>query len=606
VIGLLAAPDVLDRLLVLAGRLHPLVLHLPIGLAIGLAALEILRRRDDLSRVRGILVWLLALSAIVTAATGLALGEEDPDGSDTFYWHKRAGIAFAAATVLVAIAASKWPRAYRLLLALALALLLPAGHLGASLTHGENWLTKPLAALFGADGGGASPAGGADSGVGAGERAPGDADSAGATSDDGAGASAATPPPLADFAKVVAPILVARCANCHGETRQRSGLDLHTPDGIAAGSKHGPVLVAGQPADSELLVRMQLPLDDEDHMPPEEKPQPEPREIEAVEAWIAAGAPFTGHVPALAAFLDLPVLHASTEPGPGGAAPGTPDAAPALTPAASRPAALPAPEPAAGAAVQALRDAFVHVQPVAAGSPLLWVDFAAVSGATTDAGAAVLLEPVREQLAELSLARCEVGDALAPLLARMPRLQRLDLRDTRFTTAGLTALAGHPALAELVLARTRLDAGAVDALLALPALSAVRLWGAGLDAAALARLAAARPGLDIDAGTDGESLALEVEPPVAVAKAGAPVAPVTPGAPVTPVTPGAPVTPVTPVTPGAAASALAPVNATCPVSGQPVNPAFLVVDEGRVVGFCCKECPGRFFADPQRYRPLVK
>ncbi len=564
-IGLVATPDVLQRLLVLAGRLHPLVLHLPIGLAVGLAALEVLRRRDDLSRVRVCLAWLLALFAIVTAATGLALGEEEADGGDTFYWHKRAGIAFACAAVLVATTASKWPRAYRVLLGLALALLIPAGHLGASLTHGENWLTKPLAALFsaadadGADGATANATGDAR----AGERALVEAHPAGVAT-----ASAAAPPaPLADFATVIEPIFVARCANCHGATRQRAGLDLHTPQGIAAGGKHGPVFVAGQPVESHLLVRMQLPLDDDDHMPPEGKPQPEPREIDAVDAWIGAGAPFTGHVPALGAFLDLPVLHASA---------GAENAVPAATDVA--PAEVPAPTPAPASALAALRDALVHVQSVAAGSPLLWVDFAAASRATTDAGATALLEPVREQLVDLSLARCEVGDALAPLFARMPRLQRLDLCDTRFTTAGLTSLAGHPALAELVLARTSLDATAVDALLALPALRSVRLWGAGLDAAALQRLAAARPGLDIDADSDGESLALEVEPPVAVAKAAA----------------------------AAPTPALTPVNAMCPVSGEPVNPAFLIVDEGRVVGFCCKDCPGRFFADPQRYRPLVK
>src|SRR5882762_8714502 len=48
-----------------------------------------------------------------------------------------------------------------------------------------------------------------------------------------------------------------------------------------------------------MLRRCQLPADDEDHMPPAEKPQPTAADVAALRAWIAAGAPFTGVVDGL-------------------------------------------------------------------------------------------------------------------------------------------------------------------------------------------------------------------------------------------------------------------------------------------------------------------
>ena len=60
--------------------------------------------------------------------------------------------------------------------------------------------------------------------------------------------------------------------------------------------------------------------------------------------------------------------------------------------------------------------------------------------------------------------------------------------------------------------------------------------------------------------------------------------------------------PAAPPTTAASATALKPVNATCPVSGTPVNPAFSIVFEGRVIGFCCSNCPTKFWADPQSYK----
>src|SRR5689334_19712735 len=46
------------------------------------------------------------------------------------------------------------------------------------------------------------------------------------------------------YDEVVAPILRARCAECHGEQKQKAKLALHTWETLMHGSEGGPVIVA--------------------------------------------------------------------------------------------------------------------------------------------------------------------------------------------------------------------------------------------------------------------------------------------------------------------------------------------------------------------------
>jgi YHS domain-containing protein len=45
-------------------------------------------------------------------------------------------------------------------------------------------------------------------------------------------------------------------------------------------------------------------------------------------------------------------------------------------------------------------------------------------------------------------------------------------------------------------------------------------------------------------------------------------------------------------------------NATCPISGDPIEPAGQKVMIGDVVyGFCCEDCIAEFKANPSEYLP---
>jgi uncharacterized membrane protein len=540
------------------GRLHPLVLHLPIGLVAAAFVLELLALRGRATRpAQGPLLVLAALAAIFTAGSGWVLAHEDGYDGAVTERHERLGIAVAVATTLAALLFRRAERSslltalYRVALAIAFALLVPAGHLGSVLTHGEDWLdgprrrvppVVPVAATNGASG---NADGAPSSGVS--EPEP-------------------EPPPAPDtYASVIEPILAAYCTNCHGSGKHKGELRMHTREGLLAGGESGAVLVPGDAAASLLLTRVEFALEHEDHMPPEGKPQPSADELTALRAWIVAGAPFEGHVE-LGVEVAPPAPRGAEEPAPEEASAG----APAEAPKAQRPVEPPA------ELLLALDAAFVHHERLAPGAPTLWIDTAAIALTLDQTAFERLIVPLGPWIGELSLARAPLADdALAPIAA-FPALTRLDLRATKVSAAGQARLAGHATLRELVLAQTALDDGAVTTLTSLPALARVTLWKAGLSAEALARLRAERPTLVVQAG-DESAAVLEQEGELAFSS----------DRPL----PGFEEIPLE----------LRPINTKCPVSDSPVNPKYTVTHEGRVIGFCCPNCPAQFSAEPAKF-----
>ena len=92
------------------------------------------------------------------------------------------------------------------------------------------------------------------------------------------------------FEEKVRPLLIARCQGCHGERVAEGGLRLDNLPSVLAGGDSGPILTPGDPAASRIVkvVRREA----EPAMPPDE-PLPA-AEMEILEAWIAAGVPWSG------------------------------------------------------------------------------------------------------------------------------------------------------------------------------------------------------------------------------------------------------------------------------------------------------------------------
>jgi len=103
----------------------------------------------------------------------------------------------------------------------------------------------------------------------------------------------AVPPGRVDFLFQIRPILSEHCYACHGPDDQsrRAGLRLDEPRAFDKPLESGAMLVtAGEPEESELLLRM-LSTDADEIMPPPATKNPlSPAQIELVRRWIEQGA----------------------------------------------------------------------------------------------------------------------------------------------------------------------------------------------------------------------------------------------------------------------------------------------------------------------------
>jgi hypothetical protein len=257
--------EILSDLAQFAGRWHLVLLHLPIGFLVLLGTLELLSlypkwRHATLSNP--FILYLTAPVAVITATCGWLLAQAGGYDERLLFLHRWTGIGVAVASCLLAWVHSRgWTGRYRVLLVVTLCLTLLAGHYGASLTHGSGFLIRYAPPWL--------PGVSAISAEGAGR---GDEAEASCYAD-------------------VEPTFTQYCGSCHGPNKAKAGLRLDSFGQIFRGGDSGPALVAGDPGASLLMKRLRLPVEDDDHMPPEGKPQPTEEEVGRILAWISAGAP---------------------------------------------------------------------------------------------------------------------------------------------------------------------------------------------------------------------------------------------------------------------------------------------------------------------------
>lgn len=89
---------------------------------------------------------------------------------------------------------------------------------------------------------------------------------------------------------VVAPLLAARCASCHGDAKQKGKLRVDSIEALVAGGKGGPAIIPGNASSGTLLARSHLPVEDDKHMPPAREAQLDATQIELISWWIGQGA----------------------------------------------------------------------------------------------------------------------------------------------------------------------------------------------------------------------------------------------------------------------------------------------------------------------------
>lgn len=105
-----------------------------------------------------------------------------------------------------------------------------------------------------------------------------------------------------DFEKQIWPFVKNSCVKCHkppykderGRKRKpKSGMVITNKKDFMKGGEGGVIIVPGKPEESEFLQRTLLPLDHEDHQPPEGKADElTDAEKKLLEIWIKQGADF--------------------------------------------------------------------------------------------------------------------------------------------------------------------------------------------------------------------------------------------------------------------------------------------------------------------------
>lgn len=310
---MIAETGALDAWLNLLGRLHPLMVHFPLALAIVAALVELwraMRRHEGPSPFAVTALWFAALGGVGAACSGWANAAYGGESTSVdLFLHRWGGVAVAVLLVALAVTGTTasraghaaWSGIWRMGLVLCAGVVAVVGHFGGNLVHGEGYVTRALWTALRASQGTASEEVGrpavAETPLVPTEPASAEPASAGpAPSESGDPASAVPGGALAVTIGVVTyedlvPFFESRCFECHGRGKSKAGIRLDEPAELVGRERRGRTIVKpGDPEGSSLLTVLTLPVDDELAMPPEGE-RASSAEIAKVRAWIAAGAP---------------------------------------------------------------------------------------------------------------------------------------------------------------------------------------------------------------------------------------------------------------------------------------------------------------------------
>jgi uncharacterized membrane protein len=254
------------------GHLHPLIVHLPIGvLLLGIFMMVYQHYSKVVLQTAISLAFLVgSISAILACVAGWLLSNSGEYDAVLVQKHQWTGISTAAIGLL-----AYFLKQYRKLLAVILTLLIfITGHYGGTLTHGENYLFS------------------SNENANTSQADTLKTESKIMTQTISIGPDSLTIETHNVYKEQIAPLLRLRCYNCHSAIKLKNGLRLDGEAYIKKGGKNGRVFVAGDIFKSPLYATLLLPLDDEKHMPPKGKHQLSQNEILIIENWIKSGASF--------------------------------------------------------------------------------------------------------------------------------------------------------------------------------------------------------------------------------------------------------------------------------------------------------------------------
>jgi len=242
------------------GRLHPVVVHLPIGFLLLAVLLDLAAWKARFQHLRQAVPFVLFLgflSAVVACLFGYLLSLTGDYNDVLLNRHKVSGIALAVGAGIllwIRIRINNFSlRIFSGLLVGLMVLISYSGHQGGNLTHGSDYLS--LETLF--------------------QEAREKPESASAA---------------LLFEDVVHPLLKQKCGQCHGPGKMKGEFSLASHGELMDGGKSGPAVVPGKLAESELFRRITLDPAHKEFMPTDGKPPLTAEETNLIAYWIEAKA----------------------------------------------------------------------------------------------------------------------------------------------------------------------------------------------------------------------------------------------------------------------------------------------------------------------------
>ena len=456
----------------LIGHLHPLLVHLPIGIfsfafVISLFGAE-KRKQFDAALSYALLIG--AISALVTCIAGYLLSGSGEYDLDLVQKHQWTGIATCTLGFLAYFIAQY----RRLLVWITCAVMAVAGHLGGTMTHGEDYFfglvdeetTKAVVIT----------------------------DSTVKTSTEQPKADAVLEKTEAQreislYEDQVVAILQSKCYTCHSKIKKKGGLRLDSEDFIKKGGKNGAVLTAGDADNSKLYTNMLLPLEDEDHMPPKGKKQLSAAEIATIHRWVKMADPFAKTTMITTSVKITETVPQAVEPPPPPAVEKTATVVPTKT--ISIAAANPI-------NIDAIKKLNVVVTPMQSGSNGLSLNFVNLKNFNNK----ILDQAIglKEQIVQLKLTNQPVTDQDLQKIKQFTNLRQLQLEKTKVTDEGMDQLKSMQSLEQLNLYGTAVSDKGLEKLVACKNLKNLFLWKTNATAEGIAKLKQALPNLTIEAG----------------------------------------------------------------------------------------------------------
>ena len=436
----------LPRLVSWVGRWHPLVLHFPIVLLLIAIFLGLTGKE-----VPHLLLTVGVLSALITAVSGFFLGKDALVKGDLLFWHQWLGgvLALLAALWYALDNMQLDQKVYTKVIQVALIGLVGfTGHYGGMVTHGEDFLALPLEKRQ--------------------EKIPEN--------------------PII-YADVVTRILDDKCVACHNPNKQKGQLLMTSLAELLKGGESGNTLIPGDPEKSELIRRLHLPADDEEHMPPEGKTPLDENEIAVLERWVALGASDTVRLNQLEKTESLVgLIKGMMEPDP-----------------MEKWVKLPK---VADSTLQNLSSDYLTIKRMASNSDALSVDV--YLPPEYDSKPITELKRVANNIVELDLSGLPLGQEEMAFVASCINLEWLELDKTPVTDTDVEKLSSLNNLVLLKVYETSITDKSAPIFKNLLNLKSLYLWETEVSETVLKELKNEKPSLLIDNGIDSETEAFFV------------------------------------------------------------------------------------------------